>query len=151
MRVKEVSEKAGLKLNVQKTKIMASGPITSWHIEGEKVEAVKDFFSPPLGSKITADCDCSHEIERHLLLGRKAMANLDNILKRREMTMQEDNRVNLQCKNQMKSLSRVRLFTIRTVAHQTPRSMGFSRHKYHSSKASIFRHSAFFTVQLSHL
>ena len=74
MKVKEESEKAGLKLNIQKTKIMASGPITSWQINGEKVEAVTDFIF--LGSKITVDGDCSHEIKRHLLLGRKAMTNL---------------------------------------------------------------------------
>ena len=86
MRVKEVSEKAGLKLNVQKTKIMASGPITSWHIEGEKVGAVIEFIF--LGSKITVDSDCSHEIERHLLLGRKAMTNLDSILKSRYIALQ---------------------------------------------------------------
>ena len=78
MRVKEKSEKAGLKLNIQKTKIMASGLITSWQIEEEKVEAVTDFIF--LGSKITADGDCPHEIKRHLLLGRKAMTNLDSIL-----------------------------------------------------------------------
>ena len=77
MRVKEKSEKAGLKLNIQKTKIMASGLITSWQIEEEKVEAVTDFIF--LGSKITADGDCPHEIKRHLLLGRKAMTNLDSI------------------------------------------------------------------------
>ena len=79
MRVKEVSEKAGLKLNIQKTKIMASGPITSWQIDGEKVETVRDFIF--LGCKITADGYCSHEIKRCLLLGRKAMTNLDSILK----------------------------------------------------------------------
>ena len=74
MRVKEESEKAGLKLNIQKTKIMASGPITSWQIEGEKMEAVTDFLF--LGSKITEDNDCSHEVKRHLLLRRKVMTNL---------------------------------------------------------------------------
>ena len=79
MKVKEESEKVGLKLNIQKTKIMASGPITSWQIEGGKVEAVMDF--PFLGSKITVDGDCSHEIKRCLLLGRQAMTNLDSILK----------------------------------------------------------------------
>ena len=77
MKVKEKSENAGLKLNIQKTKIMASGPITSWHIEGEKMETVTDFVF--LGFKITADGDCSHEIKRHLFLGRKAMTNLDSI------------------------------------------------------------------------
>ena len=78
MKVKEESEKAGLKLNIQKKKIMASSPITSWQKEGEKVEAVTDFIF--LGSKITADGDCGHEIKRHLLLGRKAVTNLDSIL-----------------------------------------------------------------------
>ena len=81
MKVKEESEKASLKLNIQKTKIMASGPITSWQIEGETMETVRDFIF--LVSKITADGDCSHEIKRHLLLGRKAMTNLDSILKSR--------------------------------------------------------------------
>ena len=79
MKVKEESEKVGLKLNIQKTKIMASGPITSWEIEGETVETVSDFILG--GSKVTADGDCSHEIERRLLLGRKAMTNLDSMLK----------------------------------------------------------------------
>ena len=78
MKVKEKSEKVGLKLNIQKTKIMASGPITSWQVKGEKVGAVTDFFFS--GSKITVDGDCSHEIKRHMLLGRKAMTNLDSIL-----------------------------------------------------------------------
>ena len=78
-KVKQKSEKAGLKLNIQKTKIMASGPITSWQIDGEKMQTVTDFIF--LGSKITADGDCSHEIKRHLLLGKKAMTNLDNVLK----------------------------------------------------------------------
>ena len=85
MRVKEESEKAGLKLNIQKTKIMASSPITSWQIEEEKVEAVTDFIF--LGSKITANNDCSHEIKRRLLLGRKAMTNLDSVLKNRDITL----------------------------------------------------------------
>ena len=85
MRVKEESEKTGLKLNIQKTKIMASGPITSWQTEGEKVEAVTDFLF--VGSKITVDSDCSHEIERHLFLERKAMTNLDSILKSRDITL----------------------------------------------------------------
>ena len=84
MKVKEESEKVGSKLNIQKTKNMASGPITSWQKEGGKVEAVTDFF---LGSKITADGDCSHEIKRRLLLGRKAMTNLDSILKSRCITL----------------------------------------------------------------
>ena len=85
MRVKEESEKAGLKLNIQETKIMASSPITSWQIEGEKVEAVTDFIF--LGSQITVDGDCSHEIKRHLLFGRKAMTNLDNVLKKAETSL----------------------------------------------------------------
>ena len=85
MRVKEESEKVGLKLSVQKTKIMASGPIISWQIDGEKVEAVTDLIF--LGSKITANGDCSHEIKRHLLLGRKIMANLDSVLKSRNITL----------------------------------------------------------------
>ena len=85
MKVKEESEKVGLKLNIQKTKIMASGPITSWEIDGETVETVSDFIS--LGSKITADGDCSHEIKRYLLLGRKVVTNLGSILKRRVITL----------------------------------------------------------------
>ena len=85
MIVKEESEKVGLKLNIQKTKIMASGPITSWQIDGETVETVADFIF--LGSKITADGDCSHEIKRSLLLGRKIMTNLDSILKSRDNTL----------------------------------------------------------------
>ena len=85
MRVKEESGKAGLKLNIQNTKIMASGPITLWQIEGEKVEAVTDFLF--LGSKITADGDCSHEIKRRLLLGRKTMTNPDSVLKGRDITL----------------------------------------------------------------
>ena len=84
MKVKEESEKVGLKLNIQKTKIMASGPITSWQIDGETVEIVSDFLFG--GSKITADGDCSHEIKRRLLLGRKAKTNLDSILKSRDVT-----------------------------------------------------------------
>ena len=85
MKVKEESEKVGLKLNIKKTKIMASGPITSWEIDGETVETVADFIF--LGSKITADGDCSHEIKRCLLLGRKVMTNLDSILKSRDITL----------------------------------------------------------------
>ena len=85
MKVKEENEKVGLKLNIQKTKIMASGPITSWEIDGETVEAVSDFIF--LGSKITADDDCSHEIKRRLLLGRKVMTNLDSIFKSRDITL----------------------------------------------------------------
>ena len=86
MKVKEESEKVGLKLNIQKMKIMASGLITSWQIDGETVKTVSDFIF--WGSKITADGDCSHEIKRHLLLGRKVMTNLDSILKSRDITLQ---------------------------------------------------------------
>ena len=85
MKVKEESEKLGLKLNIQKTKVMVSGPITSWQIDGETMETVTDFIF--LGSKITADGDYSHEIKRHLLLGRKALTNLDSILKSRDVTL----------------------------------------------------------------
>ena len=85
MKVKEESEKVGLKLNIQKTKIMASGPITSWQIDGETMETVADFIF--LGSKITVDGDCSHEVKKCLLHGRKAMINLDSILKRRDITL----------------------------------------------------------------
>ena len=85
IRMKEESKKAGLKFNIQKIKIMASSPITSWQIEGEKVETMTDFIL--LGSKITLDHDCSHEIQRHLLIGRKAMTNLDSLLKSRDITL----------------------------------------------------------------
>ena len=85
MNVKEENEKVGLKFNIQKTTIMASGPITSWEIDGETVETVSDFIL--LGSKITADGDCSHEIKRHLFLGRKVMTNLDSMLKSRDITL----------------------------------------------------------------
>ena len=85
MKVKEESEKVGLKLNIQKTKVMASSPITSWQIDGETVETVSDFII--LGSKITVDGDCSHEIKRRLLLGRKVMTNLDSIFKSRDITL----------------------------------------------------------------
>ena len=85
MKMKEESEKVGLKLNIQKTKIMATGPITSWQIDGETVETVSDFIF--LGSKITADSDCSHEIKRCLLLGRKVMTNLDSLIKSRGITL----------------------------------------------------------------
>ena len=85
MKVKEEREKVGLKLNIQKTRIMASGPITSWQIDGEAVETVSDFILG--GSKITADGDCSHKIKRRLLLGRKTMTNLDSILKSRDITL----------------------------------------------------------------
>ena len=85
IKVKEESEQAGLKLNIQKTKIVGSGPITSWQIDGKTVETVADFIF--LGSKISVDCDCSHEIKRHLLLGRNAMTNLDSTLKSRDITL----------------------------------------------------------------
>ena len=85
MKVKEESEKGGLKLKIQKTKIMASGPITSWQIDGETMETLTDFLF--LGSKITADGDCSHEIKRHLLCGRKVMTNLDSILESRDIAL----------------------------------------------------------------
>ena len=85
IKAKEESEKAGLNLNIQKTKIMAFGPTTSWQIDGEKMETVTDFIF--LGSKITTDCNCSHEIKRHLLFGRKVMTNLDSILKSRDITL----------------------------------------------------------------
>ena len=85
IKVKEESEQAGLKLNIQKTKIVGSGPITSWQIDGKTVETVADFIF--LGSKISVDCDCSHEIKRHLLLGRKAMTNLYSTLKSRDITL----------------------------------------------------------------
>ena len=85
MKVKEQSEKVGLKLNIQKTKILASSPITSWEIDGETVETVSDFILG--GSKITAECDCSHEIKRRLLLGRKVITNLDSILKSRDVPL----------------------------------------------------------------
>ena len=85
MKVKEESEKVGLKLNIQKTKIMASGPITSWQIDGETMEIVTDFMFG--GSKVTSDGDCSHEMKRHLLLGRKAMTNLNSMLKSRDITL----------------------------------------------------------------
>ena len=91
MKVKEESEKVGLKLNIQKTKIMASAPVTSWQIDGETVETVADFIF--LGSKITADGDCSHEIKRRLLLGRKVMTNLDSILKSRDVTLSTEVRL----------------------------------------------------------
>ena len=85
MKVKEESEKVGLKFNIQKTKIVVFSPITSWQIDGETVETVSDFILR--GSKITADCDCCHEVKRHLLLGRKVMTNLDSILKSRDITL----------------------------------------------------------------
>ena len=91
MKVKEESEKVGLRLNIQKTKIMASGPITSWEIDGETMERMTDFIWG--GSKTTADSDCSHEIKRRLILGRKVMTNLDSILKSRDITLQTNVRL----------------------------------------------------------
>ena len=148
MKVKEESEKVGLKLNIQKTKIMASGPITSWQMDGKTMETVTDFIF--LGSKTPADGDCSHEIKRCLLLGRKVMTNLDSILKSRGITLPTNNHLvkamvfpvvmggcegwtikNVKVK--MKSLSRVRLFVIPwTVAYQASPSMGFSRQEHWS-------------------
>ena len=146
MKVKEESEKVGFKLNIQETKIMISGPITSWWTDGETMEIVADFIY--LGSKITADGDCSHEFKRCLLLGRKAMTNLDSILKRRDITLPTK-----VCqvkavvfpvamygceswtmkKVKVKSLSCVWLFaTPWTEAHQAPLSMRFSRQEYWS-------------------
>ena len=87
MKVKEESEEVGLKLNIQKTEIMASSPITSWQIDGETMERVRAYFGGEGGSKITADGDCSHEIKRHLHLGRKSMTNLDRVLKSRDITL----------------------------------------------------------------
>ena len=104
MKVKEESENIGLKLNIQKMKIVASSPITSWEIDGETVETVSDFIF--LGSKITADGDCSQEIKRHLLLGRKVMTNLDSIFKSRDITFPTKVRL----VSSVQSLSRVRLF-----------------------------------------
>ena len=133
MIVKEQSEKVGLKLNIQKTKIMASSPITSWQIDGETVETVTDFIF--LGSKLTADGDFSHEVKRLLLLGRKAMTNLDSILKSRNITL--PTKVLLVKKE--KSLSHVQLFvTPRTAAYQAPQSMKFSRQEYWSGLPSPF-------------
>ena len=108
MRVNEEGEKTDLKLNIQNSKIMASSPISSWQIEGGKVEAVTNFLS--LCSKITADCDCSHEIKKHLLLGRKVMTNLDSLLKNRDITLP----------------AKVRLaLTRRTFANKGPSSQGY--------------------------
>ena len=139
MKVKEKSEKAGLKLNAKKMKIMASGPITSWQIDGETRETVTDFIF--LGSRITADGDCSHEIKRHLFLGRKVMTKLDGILKSRDITL--PTKIHLvKHTPPPKSLSRVQLFvTPWIVAHQAPRSMGFSRHEYWSGLLSFSRGS----------
>ena len=124
MRVKEESEKADLKLNIQKTKIMASGPINSWQIEGENMETVTDFIF--LGSKIPVDSDSSHDIKRCLLLGRKAMTNLDSILKSRNTTWLTKVCISFS----LVGKSCPTLVTPRTVACQAPLSMGFSRQEY---------------------
>ena len=124
MKVKEESEKVGLKLNIQKTKIMASGPNTSWEIDGE---TVSDFIF--LGSKITADDDCSHEIKRHLLLGRKVMTNLDSIFKSRDITLPTK---------------------VRPVKAMVFPVVMYGCESWTVNKASILQCSAFFTVQLSH-
>ena len=129
MKVKQESEKVGLKLNIQKTKIMASGPITSWQIDGETVETVADFIF--WGSKITAEGDCSHEIKRRLLLGRKVMTNLDSILKSRDITL--STKVHLLLLLLLSRVSHVRLCaTPQTAAHQAPPSLGFSRQEHQS-------------------
>ena len=112
MKVKEESEKVGLKLNIQKTKIMASGPITSWQIDGETMETVTDFILG--GSKITADGDCSHEIKRHLPLGRKTMTNLDSILKSRDITLPTKVRI---VKAMVFSKSQAQSWTIKKAEH----------------------------------
>jgi len=145
MKVKEESEKVGLKLNIQITKIMASGPITSWEIDGE---TVADFIF--LGSKITADGNCSHEIKRHLLLGRKVVTNLDSILKSRDITLPTKAHLvkAMTCPSkEHRGLVSLRLDRLDLLAVQgTLKS--FLQH--HSSKASILQCSAFFIVQLSH-
>ena len=144
MKVKEESEKAGLKLNIQNTKIMASGPINSWQIDEETMETVRDFIF--LGSQIAADGDCSHEIKRCLLLGRKAMTNLDSILKNRGIALPTKVRlvkamvfpvVMFGCESwtikesEVKSVSHVQVFaTPWTVPHQTPPSKELSKQEY---------------------
>ena len=133
MKVKEESDKVGLKLNIQKTKIMASGPISSWEIDGETVETVSDFILG--GSKITADGDCSHEIKRRLLLRRKVMTNLDSIFKSRDITL--PTKVHL-----------VKAMVFPVVMYGCESWTLKSLFQHHSSKASILRRSAFFTVQL---
>ena len=131
LKVKEESEKAGLKLNTQKTKIMTSGPITSWEIDGETVETVSDFIFG--GSKITADGGCSHAIKRHLLLGRKVMTNLDSIFKSRDITLPTKVR-----------LLKAMVFPV--VMYGLVGSKSLLQH--HSSKASILQCSTFLIVQL---
>ena len=134
MRIKEESEKGGLKLNIQKTKIMASSPITSWQIDGETMETVTDFIL--LGSKITVDGDSSHEIKRRLFLGKKAMTNLGSILKKKQRHYSANKGPYSQERKKRKkgkSLGRVQLFaTPWIIAYQAPLSLGFSRQEYWS-------------------
>ena len=152
MKVKEESEKVGLKLNIQKTKIMASGPITSWETDGETVETMADFIF--LGSKITADGDCSHEIKRCLLLGRKVITNLDSRLKSRDITLPTKVRlvkamvfpvVMYRCEYSGFISFRIDWFDLLAV-QETLESLL----RHHNSKTSILWHSALFRVQLSH-
>ena len=161
MKVKEESEKAGLKFNIQKIKIVASSPITSWQIDGETMETVKDVILG--GSKITADGDCSHEIKRRLLLGRKAMTNLDRILKSRGITlptkvglvkamvfpivMYGSFNFSISPSNEYSGLISFRMNWFDLLAVQGTLE---SLLQHHSSKASILWRSAFFMVQLSH-
>ena len=125
MKVKEESEKVGLKLNIQKTKIMASGPITSWQIDGETVETVSDFIF--LGSKITEDGDCSDEIKRCLLLGRKAMTNVDRVLKNRDTTL----------------LTKVHLVKAKNLLYLVTRMLTI---KYKNANRKIIYHDKFKTI-----
>ena len=127
MKVKEESEKFGFRLNIHKTKIMASGPITSWQIDGETMETLRDLIFG--GSKITADGNCSHEIKRRLLLGRKVMTNLDSILKSRDNTLPTKVR-----------LAKAMVFPV----------VMYGCESWTIKKASFFQHSAFFIVQLTH-
>ena len=164
MKVKEESEKFGLKLNIQKTKIMASGPITSWEIGGETVETVSDFIF--VGSKITANGDCSHEIKRHLLLGRKVMTNLDSVFKSRDITL--PTKVHLVkamiflvimygCeswtvkKTEHRGLISFKMDWLDLLAVQGTLQESSPTPQFKSISSSInSSHSAFFTVQLSH-
>ena len=152
MKVEKESEKVGLKCNIQKTKIMASGRITSWQIDGETMETVTDFIF--LGSKITADGDCSHEIKRCLLLGRKAMTNLDSIFKSRDTILPTKVRlvkamvfpvVMYRCEYSGFISFRIDWFDLLAVSGTLKSLL-----QHHNLKASILWHSAFFMVQLSH-
>ena len=136
MRVKEDCEKTSLKLNFQKTKIMASGPLTSWQIEGETMETVTDFIF--LGSKITADGYCSHELKRRLLFGRKAMTNLNSVLNSRDVTLP----------TKVCIVKKAMVFPVVTYGCESWTLKSLLQ--YYSLKASILRRSAFFMVQLSH-